>query len=209
MLLTLEKMQEIRNELKGKTVEEISAKQNELIESSINFTMKLTEDQGAAVINFLEKVPQNPGFSFSAPTVVMYDKLKDSVIVTETVSGASTKFLSNTLAITDIRTLQKLLVESKPTSISEMRHVKNALGATDSVNKQLGVIEESMRFVSQILADAEREEATGLEFSKESNETSDKIAVGDVDSSKLEVETVDAKPAKPAKKIKKTVTAGK
>ena len=152
MFLKAQEAQELHVKFDGSTLEELNQVHDALTEEQVAFAVPVNEELGQTILTFLEVVPQNPGFGLASPTVVLYDKLADK---------------SGDLNIADVRTLQKLLVESKPTTIAQMRAVKNALKDCESFNIKLGRIEETQRLLSQYIVRKEQEAETGLEFSEE------------------------------------------
>ena len=65
--------------------------------------------------------------------------------------------------IAEVRTLQTLLVQSKPTHIGEMIKVTDLMNALNDTNINVGRLEEQSKQIAFFLQKKEQEAATGLE----------------------------------------------
>lgn len=155
----LQQLQEFHAEWESKSLEELNAKLDELSGSIQNLSNPLTDDIKSGIITFLDVVPFNSGFGVASPTMRLWEK------VTAHEPTEAQSFIN----IIEFRTLQKLLVDSKPTTIQQLSAVDVLLKVTSPITEKLVILEEQSRLLAPIITRKETELATGMKFSEEDN----------------------------------------
>lgn len=149
MLFKSEEFEAMIARFTAMSLEELNSEFDKVTDNLSNFTVKIDKTFAEQIIAFLQTPILNSGFAHAVGAVSLYNNLT-----------AKTKACQ--INIVEVRTLQTLLVQSKPTHIGEMIKVTDLMNALNDTNINVGKLEEQSRQLSFFIQKKEDEIKTGL-----------------------------------------------
>lgn len=150
MLFKSEEFEAMIARFTAMSLEELNSEFDAVTDKLSNFTVKVDSKFAEQIIAFLQTPILNSGFAHAVGAVALYNNL-------------TAKAKAYQINIAEVRTLQTLLVQSKPTHIGEMIKVTDLMNALNDTNINVGRLEEQSKQIAFFLQKKEQEAATGLE----------------------------------------------